>query len=239
MNKHAISLLFMFILGSFSMLSCNSLDDQLKHQAEIQGEAQAVRQTAATKVDNEQRAALMQRNFEQLDQFYSCLAGQYEGKVQLDTSNDPLGGDLDVVVTLYYSHPTAYASGRPLTETEIVNAMSAMSFKAVVEISNPTLGDRLKPSTFEGVQADQGSGKIDLVKDISPNQFHLWVMSGVNGGSSSSKGDVRAVVKSSSKSFMQSLIQGGCRATGFLMEMTASNISAKTYGAELHRSVGQ
>src|SRR5947207_1628886 len=111
MNKHAILSLLMFIFSSSSLLSCNSLDDQLKHQAEIQGEAQADRQTIATNADNERRAGLMQRNFEELDRFYTCLAGQYEGRVRVDSaSNDPLGGDLDIVVTLYYSHPVAYAS---------------------------------------------------------------------------------------------------------------------------------
>ncbi len=243
MNTRVTFLLLMFIFSSSSLLSCNSLDDQLKRQAEITGEAQADRTTVVTNQDNERKWARMEKDLDARRHFYDCLQGTYQGTTQSEVDS---GARYDITVTVTANLPPAYTLGRQRTDSEIMSDMSSLSFKAIeVTLSNPAipamqvpgsgkvLPEGVRPWTFENVQSDLVSGRIDLISSSSPTHFALWLMS----DGSFPKGSDRALVGSSSTGVMRSVIQGEkCKVAKIWIEMRASNLSTTPFGAELHRS---
>lgn len=243
MKKRAISHLLMFIFGSSLMFSCNSLDDQLRKQAEITGEAQADRTTVVTNQDNERKWARMEKDLDVRRRFYDCLQGTYQGTTQGESDGTER---YDIVVTVMANLPPAYTLGRQRTDSEIMSDMNSLSFKAIeVTLSNPeipamqvpgsgkSLPEGVRPWTFENVQSDLVSGRIDLISSSSPTHFALWLMP----DGSLPKGSGRALVGSSSTGVMRSVIQGEkCKVTKIWIEMRASSLSTTPFGAELHRS---
>jgi hypothetical protein len=247
MKKHFLAPL-LFIFGSSLLLSCNTLEDQLKSQAEITGAAQADRTIQATNEDLAQKVDRMEADLAARERFYQCLAGSYEGTVHVP-ADDPLEGDLEVVMTLTANLPPhSYNSGRHRTESEVAADLSLVGFRVNVQLSSLSVPDvrlpgsdgvlpgNFMPINFDNVQSDLVSGKLDLISASNPTQFVLWLMPEVGHA----KGDEHALVGASSAGLMRSIVQGhGCQVPSLWMDMRALKISPKLYGAELHRSVAQ
>ena len=159
-----LCLSFVSCVFSAILTGCNSLDDQLKNQASITGQAQADRQVAATNEDLERKSLAMEDDLATRQRFYQGVAGTYQGVFDLDGSKT-----LQIILTPSVS---PCHSHRVRSLEEVISDLNALHLNAAVKLW-ATADTQASGKVFTGIYPDLKGGKIDLFASDYPNTFTI------------------------------------------------------------------
>lgn len=176
------SRLFLTMIVSISSLtiSCGRLEDRLREQADIQGEAAAV----ASDELSRSKSIEMEKELQEKLSYYQALSGEFSGLMEeIDSEEPELGGpgtnlppedDLQVPAEVRFLFvPTVwpYSGGRVRTIEEISTDMVQLSLDIMLNLTLPT-GSRYS-CAFTDVRPKPETGELFL---ISAECIHQYVI---------------------------------------------------------------